>query len=135
MRDYVPLTGRYLEVDPAGLFGGISKYDYVGGNPLLYIDKTGSFGTIIVGAVGGFMFDVAWQVARDPFGPIDWGEVLVSTLGGGLLGLAPALGAAGLSGLTLGGAETIIQSSGAGAIGGLSGLFGGAAVGMCKANP
>ena len=43
MRDYDPYTGRYLEADPAGLAGGMSRYSYVGGNALLRTDPSGLY--------------------------------------------------------------------------------------------
>ena len=33
-RDYNPALGRYVEADPIGMWGGISLYGYVGGNPI-----------------------------------------------------------------------------------------------------
>jgi hypothetical protein len=51
MRDYDPITGRYLQADPLGLVDGASVYGYVGQSPMRKIDPTGEFG--IVGAVGG----------------------------------------------------------------------------------
>ncbi|MEJ2376547.1 MAG: RHS repeat-associated core domain-containing protein [Pseudolabrys sp.] len=40
-RDYDPRTGRYVESDPSGLWGGLNTYGYVYGNPLILLDLYG----------------------------------------------------------------------------------------------
>lgn len=39
--DYDPVTGRYIEVDPVGLAGGINPYLYADGAPLAFSDPYG----------------------------------------------------------------------------------------------
>jgi len=41
LRDYDPLTGRYVESDPVGLAAGINTYNYTLQNPLWYVDPLG----------------------------------------------------------------------------------------------
>ncbi len=44
-RDYDAETGRWTAKDPIGFAGGLtSLYDYVGGDPVNYLDVTGSEG-------------------------------------------------------------------------------------------
>ncbi|HEX8308072.1 MAG TPA: RHS repeat-associated core domain-containing protein [Allosphingosinicella sp.] len=57
-RDYDPVTGRYLEVDPIGLAGGINVYGYARSNPLGYVDPSGLETAVIIGG----------PISSNPFG-------------------------------------------------------------------
>ncbi len=41
MRDYNPWTGRYVQADPIGLAGGMSRYAYALSNPSSWVDQDG----------------------------------------------------------------------------------------------
>jgi RHS repeat-associated protein len=41
LRDYDPTLGRYAQIDPIGLAGGINPYRYTAANPLKYTDRMG----------------------------------------------------------------------------------------------
>ncbi len=54
-RYYDPASGRYVEKDPIGLFGGINLFSYVKNNPLIWNDPAGLVkwkGTMAGGAYG-----------------------------------------------------------------------------------
>lgn len=40
-REYSAATGRYIQADPIGMTGGLSRYGYANQNPLRYTDPTG----------------------------------------------------------------------------------------------
>ncbi len=54
-RYYDPATGRFLQRDPIGVWGGLNVYAYVNGKPTIHIDPSGLFSVEkgIVGGVGG----------------------------------------------------------------------------------
>ncbi|KAF4529274.1 hypothetical protein B566_EDAN017776 [Ephemera danica] len=55
-RDYEPGTGRYVQRDPIGYFGGMNVYGYVGGSPLRHSDPYGlNPGTAVGAGIGTFI--------------------------------------------------------------------------------
>jgi RHS repeat-associated protein len=63
-RDLDPTVGRYIESDPAGLYGGsYSTYAYVGDNPVSNIDPLGLWSLTIQGYLG---FGGAVVIGQDP---------------------------------------------------------------------
>ena len=47
-RDYKPTTGRYAQVDPSQLQGGVNLFAYAIQNPILYADSDGEFAQIAI---------------------------------------------------------------------------------------
>jgi len=87
-----PEASKYLEGE---LNGGIysvenlNNYPYSFNNPISYTDKNGKFAWVLVGAVAGASFDIAKQYYGDAKGDwhnINWGEVGVAGVAGGLSG-------------------------------------------------
>ena len=66
-RHYDPTIGRFLQPDPIGYADGLNMYQYVGGNPVIFVDPTGLilWGQVAKGAgkiVGGGILAVAGAV-------------------------------------------------------------------------
>jgi RHS repeat-associated protein len=97
-RDYDPESGRYIQVDPIGLAGGINPYLYANASPLRYTDPTGTNPwllpviTAAVGAVGGAVGDTAAQLLgmyRSGWcADFNWRQLGISTASGAIAGLA-----------------------------------------------
>ena len=97
MRTYDPRIGAYPQADPIGLEGGINRFAYANGNPIVLGDPTGEIvplAAMALGAVMGGGFDFVFQlVAHDGnLECVDWYQV----------GGAAALGAAGAYGIDKG---------------------------------
>lgn len=50
-RDYDPTTGRYIQSDPIGLWGGPNTYAYVGSSPMRYTDPLGLITFTVTGNI------------------------------------------------------------------------------------
>lgn len=138
-----------MESDPIGLKGGVNTYAYVGGNPLIYADRTGQCPWCVVGALLGGGLNAYMQIYHGQ-GPFDWGDFASSTaigfLGGGLGTLTKGLtvgraivanaagSAAGAAGITalqnkyFGSCKKISSAALNGLLGGGLGTLGGTAV-------
>lgn len=69
-RDYDPQTGRYIQIDPIGLAGGINTYVYVGDNPTVSIDPSGeagaAAGVLIAGIAGAIIIPIIINTINKP---------------------------------------------------------------------
>jgi len=144
-RDYDPATGRYIQVDPIGLAGGINPYLYANGSPLRYTDPSGNIPlpviTAAIGAAGGAVGDALIQVVgmyrSDWCKSFNWRQLGVSALLGatggvalpatrGLVGVSAVGGLAGYGGhLANGGGVTDIEGLWAISAGVAAGAVGG----------
>ena len=116
-RDYDAVTGRYIQVDPIGLAGGINPYLYANASPLKFTDPSGNIPlpiiTAAIGAVSGALGDTGAQV----YGmyrsgwckKFNWRELGISTVGGAAAGVALAYAPGGLLGAgAVGGASNYL---------------------------
>jgi RHS repeat-associated protein len=94
-RYYDPSVGRFTRRDPIGFRGGLNLYDYVGNNPLLFTDPTGTKITVTQnGNIIGITFTVVYYgtgitpaiqqrwdqgIVETWSGPINFGEYQIQT--------------------------------------------------------
>ena len=151
-RDYDPATGRYVQVDPIGLAGGLNPYLYANGSPLRYTDPSGNIPlpviTAAIGAAGGAVGDALIQVVgmyrSDWCKSFNWRQLGVSALLGatggvalpatrGLVGVSAVGGLAGYGGhLANGGGVTDIEGLWAISAGVAAGAVGGTVTHITK---
>jgi RHS repeat-associated protein len=81
-RDYDPNTGRYIQADPVGLWGGINVYLYAAGNPLSFIDRYGmtESGTQTVFGETGGLYPQLLPGKLNPYSPKNWAPNSLSNL-------------------------------------------------------
>ncbi len=93
--------GRFLQPDPLGLAGGANVYQFVGNNPLLYVDPTGELAFLLAGILAGALIGggVAAWFNRDKSGWDFWVPVIGGAVGGAVMGSG-----LGLAGFVAGGA-------------------------------
>jgi RHS repeat-associated protein len=72
MRDYDPVTGRYIQPDPLGLDGGVALYGYALQSPMVYIDPRGENPA----AVGGRAFCASFPALCKEIGRACAGAVI-----------------------------------------------------------
>lgn len=105
-RYYNPSIGRYTQVDPIGLNGGINPYVYVDNNPVNAIDSRGTdaramfWGAIIGGAANGFLNGFNYYSQGCSFRQGFLNGLVGGIVGGALFTENAALGGAIGSGLT-----------------------------------
>ncbi len=134
-REYDAETAQWMTPDPAGVAGGLNPYEYAGGDPIDFVDRSGEH-PLVVAALGGGAFGAAWNLGSQLWSNggrltcVDWGDVGWAAVEGaawavGFELLAPIVGLGGGAAAAAGRgtAESALAGSGRGAAAAARGCF------------
>ncbi len=104
-RGYNPFKARWLNRDPIEENGGLNLYEYVGGDPITYVDTDGKHPLIAIaagGVVGGLSSGITTYAVTGDM------KAAINSMGYGALGGAAAVGSFLAAPATLAGTASVI---------------------------
>jgi RHS repeat-associated protein len=111
-RYYSPKAKRFISEDPIGQIGGINKYSYVDGDPMVYVDPPGTL-AFIPGAIGGALGGIAGGIQAYNSGGNIFAGVVTGGVAGAISAYVPAtwglIGSVGINALIAGTGNAVNQ--------------------------